>query len=186
MKKTVKTIFAALAAASLCLALCACGGNNSNSESSAPESVTSTAVSDSSVTPSETPAETGKLADALEKTKAEVTFPAETNDYNAKKIKRTFGIEEAQMEDFAGLYCIDGVTQDQFIYIKAKTADDVEPIRQALKANWESVYNVIKSYTPEQAAIIEKATVDVNGNYVSLVISGSAEQIKTIFSDYLK
>ncbi len=192
MKKTFRTIFAALAASALCLALCACGGGSDNSASSAPASTGSTASveapasdAEGSAASTEAPA-SGNLTQALEKVKAEVKFPAETNDYTAKRIKRTFGLEESQMEEFAGLYCIDGVTQDQIIYIKAKTADDVEAIRAALQANWESVYNVIKSYTPEQAAIIEKATVDVNGNYVSLVISGSADQIKTIFNDYLK
>ena len=187
MKKTFKLIFTALTAATLCFALCACGeGSKNNSSSAASTESTASAVSAAaSDTSSEAPA-AGNLSEALEKVKAQVTFPAETNDYTAKRIKRTFGLEESQMEEFAGLYCIDGVTHDQLIYIKAKTPEDVEPIRAALQANWESVYNVIKSYTPEQAAIIEKATVDVNGNYVSLVISGSADQIKTIFNDYLK
>ena len=191
MKKTLKVIFAALTTAALCLALCACGegsdkGSSSAASTESTASVASTDASETSKTEESKEAAAGNLTEALEKVKAQVTFPAETNDYTAKRIKRTFGLEESQMEEFAGLYCIDGVTQDQLIYIKAKTADDVEPIRAALQANWEAVYNVIKNYTPEQAAIIEKATVDVNGNYVSLVISGSADQIKTIFNDYLK
>ncbi len=187
MKSIIKSILVASASAALCLTLCACGGGNDSGNSSAASTAsqesTQSVASDQSSQESKT---AGTLSEALEKVKAEVTFPAETNDYTAKKVKRTFGLEESQMEEFAGLYCIDGVTQDQLIYIKAKTADDVEPIRQALQNNWESVYNVIKSYTPEQAAIIEKATVDVNGNYVSLVISGSADQIKAIFGEYIK
>lgn len=193
MKKTVKMIFAALTASVLCFALCACGEDSKNNASSAASAESVAASNESAVSTESAASDTSKeepaaggLSEALEKVKAQVTFPAETNDYTAKRIKRTFGLEESQMEEFAGLYCIDGVTQDQLIYIKAKTPDDVEAIRAALQANWESVYNVIKSYTPEQAAIIEKATVDVNGNYVSLVISGSADQVKTIFNDYLK
>ena len=84
------------------------------------------------------------------------------------------------------MFCDDGVTQDRIIYIKAKTEADVPFIQEKLKNDWEATYNVIKNYTPEQAAIIEKATVDTDGLYVSLVISGSADEIKKIFKETVK
>ena len=90
------------------------------------------------------------------------------------------------MEEFAGLYCNDGVTQDQIIYIKAKSDADVKDIQDKLKANLDSIYNVIKNYTPEQVEMIQKATVDTEGLYVSLVISNDAEKIKEIFNESIK
>ena len=194
----MKKNFIALAAAVLTLSLCGCGeSENKNQNSSetvskaaivsaaSQEAVSAASEETVSTASEETPAAAGSLQQALEKVKAEVQMPAETNDYSVKRIKRSFGIEEAQMEEFAGYYCVDGVDQEQVIYIRAKSDDDVEDIRQKLQANWQAVYNVIKNYTPDQAAMIEKATVDVNGRVVSLVISPNADQIKSIFNQAL-
>lgn len=184
----MKKIFIALTAATLALTLCACGGNGSsnNNSSTAAPSATESAASTAS-TESDASAEgTSALQTALTTVKAQVTFPGDTADYTAKRIQRTFGITEEQMDDFAGMFCNDGVTQDQVIYIKAKTDADVKDIQDKLQANLDSIYNVIKNYTPEQVAMIEKATVDTDGLYVSLVISNSADDIKKIFSDSIK
>lgn len=174
----MKRIFIVLAAAAIAVSLCACGeNNNAGSESKADSSADSTISAESKET------EGGSLATALERVKKEVTLPRDTSDFNAKRILRTFGIEEDKMEEFAGLYCNDGVTQDQIIYIKAKSNDDVSFIQEKLGNHLQNIYNVIKNYTPEQAAMIEKAAVDVNGKYVSLVISEKADDIKAIFRD---
>lgn len=184
----MKRIFIALTAAALTLALCACG-NNSDSKgtsSTAPASSTASAESKTDDSQESKDASSSALQTALEKVKTEVKMPGDTSDYTAKRIMRTFGISEDQMSDFAGMYCNDGVTQDQIIYIKAKAEGDVPTIQEKLKANLDSIYNVIKNYTPEQAAMIEKATVDTDGLYVSLVISDNADAIKKIFSESIK
>ncbi len=212
MKKLFIVLTAAAIALSLC-ACSSGSGKESSKGSSEESSVSSSASqagssSSESIASQEEPAASGEaseevseevsaeaseeassdieltpLQQSLEKVKAEVTFPTETSDFSAKRVKRTFGIEEDQMEDFAGLFCTDGVSQDQIIYIKAKTEDDVPAIQQALQDNWQATYNVIKNYTPEQAAIIEAAEVETNGTVVSLVISADADKIKSIFSE---
>ena len=187
----MKKIFIALTAAALALTLCACGGNsnhssNSSTNNSTQASTASTASAASQESAASATEGTAKLQGALDKVKAQVTFPGETADYSAKRIQRTFGITEEQMEEFAGLYCNDGVTQDQIIYIKAKSDADVKDIQDELKANLDSIYNVIKNYTPEQVEMIQKATVDTEGLYVSLVISNDAEKIKEIFNESIK
>ena len=101
-------------------------------------------------------------------------------------MKRTFGIEEDLMDDFAGLYCTDGLTQDEIVYVKAKNEDAAKKIEEQLQKNWESKYNVIKNYSPEQVKNIESAKVEKNGLYVSLVISADADKIKSIFSEGIK
>ena len=174
----MKKIILVLTAAVLAVTMCACGGNNNGG------STESTASSVSSAAPAAS-AELD-LQKALEKVKAEIKMPATTSDYTAARLKRTFGLDEEKVAEFAGMFCDDGVTQDRIIYIKAKTEADVTFIHEKLKNDWEATYNVIKNYTPEQAAIIEKATVDTDGLYVSLVISGSADEIKKIFKETVK
>ncbi len=184
----MKKIFIALTAAMLVLTLCACGDDSSSdSKSSRSEApAVSSAVEESKTEESKTEqtsdAKVSALNTALAKVKEQITMPAETNDYSVKRIKRTFGIEESQMEDFAGMYCTDGVIQDQLLYITAKTDEDVAFIEQKFKDHLESVYNVIKNYTPEQVAVIEAAKVITDGRTVSLVISADADKIRAIFN----
>ena len=123
------------------------------------------------------------LIKALEKVKSEVEMPAETADTTARRLKRDFGITEDMYDDFAGLYCTDGLAQDMVVYVKAKDESSADQIAQKLQDNWQSKYNVIKNYSPEQMANIEAAKVERNGLYVSLVISADAEKIKSIFSE---
>ena len=132
------------------------------------------ASSDSAVSP---------LQQSLEKVKKEVIFLSETQDYSLSRLMRNFGIEEDQIEDYAGLFCVDGVTQDQIIYIRAKTEDDVADIQQSLEEYLQATYDVIKNYTPDQAANIENAKVETNGTVVSLVIYSDADKIRSIFNE---
>ena len=56
-------------------------------------------------------------------------------------------------------------------------------VADKLQNDWQSKYNVIKNYDPDQVKIIESAKVETNGLYVSLVISEKADQIKQIYND---
>lgn len=184
----MKKIFIILTVAALALTLCACG--SSKNENSADSKTSLASVTEESKeegsnddTASSVNNISGKLQALLEKVKAEVKMPAETSDFNAKKMKRTFGIEEDMMVDFAGLYCTDGLTQDEIIYVKAKDEAAAAEIEKKLQANWESKYSVIKNYSPEQVSNIENAKVEKNGLYVSLVISADSDKIKSIFNE---
>lgn len=123
------------------------------------------------------------LGSALERVKAEVEMPAETADTTARRLKRDYGITDDMYDDFAGLYCTDGLAQDTVVYVKAKDETSADQIAQKLQDSWQSKYNVIKNYSPEQMANIEAAKVERNGLYVSLVISADAERIKSIFNE---
>ena len=182
----MKKIFIALTAAVMALTLCACGGNDSGKTSDASKASTASTASAVSTADTDTSKSDTDLKAILEKVKAEVKMPADTSDFNAAKMKRTFGIEEDLMDDFAGLYCTDGLTQDEIVYVKAKNEDAAKKIEEQLQKNWESKYNVIKNYSPEQVKNIESAKVEKNGLYVSLVISADADKIKSMFSEGIK
>ena len=121
----MKKIILVLTAAALAVTMCACGGNNNGG------STESTASSVSSAAPAAS-AELD-LQKALEKVKAEIKMPATTSDYTAARLKRTFGLDEEKVAEFAGMFCDDGVTQDRIIYIKAKTEADVPLFRKSSK-----------------------------------------------------
>ncbi len=201
----MKKLFLGLIAGAMIISLCACGNNSGteskseDTQSSAAASVEESTADDASAEDASTEASSAdaSAADASEgeeeselKTiyaivKKEVTLPEEMSDFSEKRLERVLGITSDQMDDFAGGICTDGVKQDQIIYIKAKTDDDVKDIQEKLQNNWDAIYNVIQNYDPKQKANIENAKVETNGKYVSLVISADADAIKKIFSDNL-
>lgn len=183
----MKKIFAVILSAMLITSLTACGSSESGT-SSKTESVVSSASSESKdeSSSSESGAESSVLKTALEKVKAEVELPSDMADFDARKLKRVFGITEEQAEDFSGAICTDGLRQDEFIYIKAKDESTAKEVADKLQNDWQSKYNVIKNYDPDQVEIIESAKVETNGLYVYLVISEKADQIKQIYNDAIK
>lgn len=201
---TTKKIFAALAAAAMIASLCACtnttGTTSSetkessvaaeskeeSTESKADESTTDESTTDESsqadASASSTDSELGTI---LAIVREQVELPEDMMDFTAKRVERVFGLGEDEIVDFAGAVCTNGVSQDQIIYVKAKDEAAVEGIKEKLEANKESKYSVTKNYNPEQAPLFENAEVEVNGLYVSLVISPDAEKIRSIFSENL-
>ncbi len=190
----MKKVFTVILSAMIVISLAACGNSDSGTASKT-ESVSSAASSESSKAESskaesknessvgETSTESSVLKTALEKVKAEVELPNDMSDFDAKRLKRVFGITEEQAEDFSGAICTDGLRQDEFIYVKAKDEAAAKEVADKLQNDWQSKYNVIKNYDPDQVKIIESAKVETDGLYVSLVISEKADQIKQIYKN---
>lgn len=188
MKKIAIVILSAM----LLMSFVGCGAsdNKTTSETSKQESSASGVessktepVNESSANESST--EASVLKTALERVKTEVSLPEDMSDFDEKRLKRVFGITNEQAEDFSGAICTDGLKQDEFIYVKAKDEDSVKVIADKLQNDWQSKYNVIKNYDPDQVEIIENAKVETNGLYVSLVISSDAEKIKSIYKEVI-
>lgn len=184
----MKKIFAVILSTVIVMSFAACGNSDSNTASKQ-ESVASASGSESSVeskdesSSGESSTKTSVLQTALEKVKAEVELPSDMADFDAKRLKRVFGITDEQAEDFSGAICTDGLRQDEFIYVKAKDEAAAKEVADKLQNDWQSKYNVIKNYDPDQVEIIENAKVETDGLYVSLVISEKADQIKQIYKD---
>lgn len=188
MKKILTVVLSAM----LVMSFAACGnsesGTSSTTESTASEVSTESSKTESSKaeTSNDSSSESSVLQAALEKVKSDVELPSDMADFDARRLKRVFGISEEQVDDFSGAICTDGLRQDEFIYIRAKDESKVQEIADKLQNDWQSKYNVIKNYDPDQVKIIESAKVETDGLYVSLVISEKAEQIKQIYNDAIK
>ncbi len=198
----MKKIFLALLASAVILSLTACGNSDNtltsslpsssssvssqnNSAASAAESSNEPASADESskVSSDTSSGEKTELQTVLEKVKSEVKLPDDMVDFDARRLKRVFGITEEQAADFAGAICTDGLKQDEIIFVKAKDEACVKDIADRLQNDWQSKYDVIKNYDPDQMAIIKSAKVETNGLYVSLVISADAEKIMSILNE---
>ena len=197
----MKKVIAALAAAAIVASLCACTANvddsgktdKSSSASSAAESSnkensdkeSSTDESSAADTDSSAEQTDSELASVVAVIKKEVKLPDDMDDFSARRLERLTGISADEIDDFAGMICTNGVSQDQMIFIKAKSLDDVDGIVEKLKTHHDAQYSVTKNYNPEQAVLFENSDVETDGLYISLVISPDADKINSIYKENL-
>lgn len=94
-----------------------------------------------------------------------------------------YGIAADDIKEYAGGINRSGVNQEEIIMILATDSDAAARVEEALNKRLESKMNETKNYNPEQYAIMEDCSVDVDNNYVSLFISENADKMK---ADYKK
>ena len=123
------------------------------------------------------------LSDIYSDIKAQYTLTDMVEFTDASTIERFYGITADQMEEFAGGVNNSGVNQEEIVLIKAKDADSASDIETKLSNRLESKLNETKNYNPEQYAIVEKASVNTSGLYVSLIISENRDGITKIYND---
>ena len=98
-------------------------------------------------------------------------------------LKTFYGVDAADVKEFAGGFNSTGVSQEEIIFIQAVDADAAQRVADHLEQHRQSKLDQMKNYNPEQYAIIEKSSVDTDKNYVSLIISPKASEMK---ADYQK
>ena len=150
----MKRIIALICALALMMALCACGAKD--------------------VKP---------LSDVFSDIKAQVTFTDNIEFNDASKLDRYYGIAAEEVSEFAGCVSNSGTNQEEVILIKAADDAAAERIQGVLEQKYQSKLNENKNYNPEQAAMIEKCSVERSGLYVSMIISPEAETITKIYHE---
>ena len=91
-----------------------------------------------------------------------------------------------QAEEFAGGINKTGVNQEEIVLVKAASEKDVDSIKTALDNRYKAKLNQNKNYNAEQAEMIEKCSVEVDGLYVSMIVSENAESITKIYKEGIK
>ena len=173
-----------LAAACVCLMLCGCGSQESTTGSGEAKGTASSseaaAANDAGESKAEEKADVS-LTEVFEeiKTAENVTLP-EMVELNDRLIERYYGVTADMVSDFAGGVDSSGVGQDEIVLMKAADESQVDAIREKLEAKRQSSYEQQQNYNADEAEKLGKATVDVNGLYVTLIVSNDSDAIKAI------
>ena len=122
------------------------------------------------------------LSEIFEKMKTDYNITEMLEFKSADDLSR-YGIKAEDVEESAGGVNKSGVNQEEIVLVKATDADAAKRVEASLKKRLESKLNETKNYNPEQYAILEKCSVDVDNNYVSLIVSENADAMK---ADYKK
>ncbi len=127
--------------------------------------------------------EVAPLNDIYTRIKGEVTLTDMVELSDVSDLDRFYGISAEDVSEFAGGINSSGVEQEEIVLVKAVNKDAAKRINDALVARHSSKLSETKTYNPEQYAMLEKCTVDVDDLYISMILSPNASAIKKLYKD---
>lgn len=155
----MKKWIAALLLAALALTLSACGGKKA-----------------------ETPAAEVKLADVL----AEFGTGDEMLALTEEDMADIYGIEAADMKQFAACVNSTGIKADEIVLVEAADAAAAARVKEALDNRFQSKLNELDGYLPEEFAVAKACKVEARGNFVSMIVAPNAADLEKAFGERVK
>ncbi len=155
----MKKLSALLLTLLLVLGMAACSGNNSGTEGKSAD-----------------------LAKVMEDMKA-VLENKEMMDLGEDNLMQNYGIDPEIVKQFAVYIDSTGLKGDEIILLEGKDEESTKTIKEMIDARYQQKENTMKSYQPEEYAMLKECKVQQNGNYVSLIVSPQHEELEKIYTD---
>lgn len=89
-------------------------------------------------------------------------------------------LEYSLADSYFYAYASDG-TAPEIAVVKVKDSQDVVTMMDSLKQHIESRKGTFQEYAPEQVALVEKAVLVHQGNYIALIISEKSGLVQQAF-----
>lgn len=124
---------------------------------------------------------TADLPKVMEDMKA-VLENKEMMDLDESDLMSYYGIEASQVKQFAVYIDSTGIKGDEIILIEGADADAAKSIKEKIDARYQEKENTMKTYQPEEYAVLKKSKVEQNGNYISLIVSPQGDDLKEIYN----
>lgn len=77
----------------------------------------------------------------------------------------------------------DGLRADEVWLIEAKDADALKALKTLAESRLAQKAAESETYSPEQYAIVQKAKVLTNGNYLAVIVSPDVDDLAKLFTD---
>lgn len=103
-------------------------------------------------------------------------------DLDESDLMSYYGIEASQVKQFAVYIDSTGIKGDEIILIEGIDADAAKSIKEKIDARYQEKENTMKTYQPEEYAVLKKSKVEQNGNYISLIVSPQGDDLKEIYN----
>ena len=173
MKRIIALALAAMMSAAV---IAGCSGS-AESKSDAGSSASSAASSEASKV---------DLNTVLDKINTENDLSLDKID-DVKKLKRYYGIDEADVKQFAGEPDkSDPNAPIEIVLIEGQDAAAAGRIESALNTRYGSVLNTYTSYSPDKVDMVKACKVTKDGNFVSMIIADNAPTMVKTFQDSIK
>lgn len=100
-------------------------------------------------------------------------------------IRRLYGLQPADYEGIALWYPLTNMGAEEILLVKLSDMTQQETVLAAMEARVASQIAVFEGYGPEQVALLESSVMDVQGNYLLLIVHPDAEAARASFRDGL-
>ena len=124
---------------------------------------------------------TADLSKVMEDMKA-IMENKDMMDLDESDLMSYYGIEASQVKQFAVYIDSTGIKGDEIILIEGIDADAAKSIKEKIDARYQEKENTMKTYQPEEYAVLKKSKVEQNGNYICLIVSPQGDDLKEIYN----
>lgn len=125
------------------------------------------------------------VKDILEKVK-QATDVSEMRDGDETKLKKLYGINKDEVEEFVLLTAPSNIKADELLIIKVKDANSINGIKEKISSRIEKQSSSFKDYLPDEYYIIQKNIVKTKDNYVIFAVSKNVDKIASTFEESFK
>lgn len=82
--------------------------------------------------------------------------------------------------------CVNGLRTDEIWLVEARDEEALERLKALAESRLEAKRDETVSYAPDQYAVVEKAELLTEGNYLALLVSPDVDALKSIVEEALK
>ena len=97
--------------------------------------------------------------------------------FTQEDLSDLYGIEEADVKQFAGGVNTTGVKCDEILLVEANDADAAARVKEAMDNRYQSKLNELDGYLPDEYAIAKQCSVTTNGNFVAMIVAPNAQEL---------
>lgn len=106
-------------------------------------------------------------------------------DINGDMMLSLYGIEQADVKQAKVTVCSDGLRADEIWLIEAVDADAASRVKALADNRMAQKDAESVTYSPDQNAIVKKALLKVEGNYVFYITSPDVDRMAEVVNDAL-
>ena len=96
-------------------------------------------------------------------------------------IKRLYGLSASDFEGIMLYYPTTNMGAEELLLIKLKDVSQQEDVKSAIESRIETQKKSFDGYGVDQYAMLEKAVIEVQGNYVLLVVAADPAPVRKAF-----
>lgn len=122
------------------------------------------------------------LLDDMKSTLEESGNFVEMMDFTSDDIALLYGIETAEMSQFAGTISKVGTNSDEILLIEVSDAATADKVAEKLENRYQAKANEAKDYLPEEYEKIQNCSVLKNGKFVALIVHGEFTTLKDMWT----
>ena len=103
-----------------------------------------------------------------------------------RMLKKHYGLNAQDYEGVVLYSPISNMDAEELLIVKLLSADQMDPLMEAVQERLDSQTNIYEGYAPEQYDLCTHAVLDPEGNYFLFVVHENADQIQDAFRQALR